>query len=1088
MTETLAGRVRFGKFELDLRAGELREGGRRIVLQDQPFQVLQILIECDGAIATREEIQNKLWPNNTIVEFDHGINTAIKKLRVALGDSAENPKYVETIARRGYRLMVPVERLPSSAGDRPPSVETSGSDDGTAARQQLEPASLTGKIVSHYRVLEVVGGGGMGVVYRAEDIKLGRAVALKFLPEDLGNDPRALERFEREARAASALDHTNLCSIYEFGEHEGQPFIVMQLLQGQTLRDRLATLRDRAGHAIGLSLDQLLDFAIQIANGIEAAHEKGIIHRDIKPANIFLTEKGLVKILDFGLAKRARASGPEDRPPQAETSGDIQSPPAKEPEALNLSRPGVVLGTAAYMSPEQVRGESLDGRTDLFSFGLILYEMATGRQAFSGPSVEALQEAILTGSPTPALQLNPDLPPRLEAILGKCLQRDRERRYQRAADVRDDLEKIKREVGHPLRRRRTLLTTIAVVVLALLAGGLYWRLHKTAAFSRKDTVVVADFDNHTGDAVLDGDTLKTALAKHLEQSRFLNVLSDERVSATLKLMNSPNARLTKEVARDVCQRSDSKALLTGSIGAVGEHYLITLTALNCQTGDTLASASAEAENRNEVIKKVNQVANQVREQLGESLTPLEKSDKQLEEVTTPSLEALQAFSRARRVQMTGEADPIPYLQRALELDPNFAAAYALLGAAYQNKMQSTLAVSNYRKAYELRDRVRSQRERLNIEGHYYDAVTGEKEKAIQSYKELSLNDPGDRKPHQNLSSIYADLGQYENAVEEAQKTIRLAPDNFGPYATLIFSYNAMGQLDKAKATFEDARSRKLDDPNLRLYRYDTAFLQGDETVMGEEMSWAMGKADAEDLLLSSQSDTEAYRGRFEKARQLSRRAVESARRADALETGAGWKANEALREAEIGDKARALQTATEAMALMPGQDVRVITALTLARSGKTAQAQKLVDKLDHEFPLDTMMQGYSLPTIRAAIELENNDPAKAIEILQVTSPYELGNASLKGLYPAYIRGEAYLKIGQGQQAAAEFQKMLDHPGIVLNFVTGALAHLQLGRAQAMMGDLQAARKSYQEFFELWKGADPDLPILKVARVEYEKLK
>ncbi len=1087
MTETLAGRVRFGKFELDLRAGELREGGRRIVLQDQPFQVLQILIESDGAIATREEIQNKLWPNNTIVEFDHGINTAIKKLRVALGDSAENPQYIETIARRGYRLMVPVQRLPSSAGDRPPSAETSGSDDGTAARQQLEPTSLTGKIVSHYRVLEVVGGGGMGVVYRAEDIRLGRAVALKFLPEDLGNDPRALERFEREARAASALDHSNLCSIYEFGEHEGQPFIVMQLLQGQTLRELLAATRAAAGQAVGLPLGQLLAFAIQIANGIEAAHEKGVIHRDIKPANIFVTEKGLVKILDFGLAKLARASDSDDRAHHAETKGDVQVPPPEGPEALNLSRPGVVLGTAAYMSPEQVRGENLDGRTDLFSFGLILYEMATGRQAFSGPSIEALQNAILSGSPTPALQLNPDLPPRLEAIIGKCLQRDRELRYQRAADVREDLEKVKREAEHPLRRKRTLLTTAAVVGLALLAGGLYWRSHKAVAFSRKDTVVVADFDNHTGDAVLDGDTLKTALAKHLEQSRFLNVLSDEKVSATLKLMNSPNARLTKEVARDVCQRSDSKALLAGSIGAVGEHYLITLTALNCQTGDTLASASAEAENRNEVIKKVNQVANQVREQLGESLTPLEKSDKQLEEVTTPSLEALQAFSRARRVQMTGEADPIPYLQRALELDPNFAAAYALLGAAYQNKEQSTLALSNYQKAYELRDRV-SPRERLNIEGHYYDAVTGEKEKAIQSYKELSLNDPGDFKPHQNLSSIYADLGQYENAVEEAQKTIQLVPDNLGPYATLIFSFNAMGQLDKAKATFEDARSRKLDDPNLRLYRYDTAFLQGDETVMGEEMSWAMGKAGAEDLLLSSQSDTEAYRGRFEKARQLSRRAMESARRADALETGAGWKANEALREAEIGDKARALQTATQAMALMPGKDVRVITALTLARSGKAVQAQKLVDKLNHEFPLDTMMQGYSLPTIRAAIQLENNDPAKAIEILQVTSPYELGNASLKGLYPAYIRGEAYLKIGQGQQAAAEFQKILDHPGIVLNFVTGALARLQLGRAQAMMGNPQAARKSYQEFFELWKGADPDLPILKVARVEYEKLK
>ncbi len=1085
MRDTVAQRVRFGTFELDLRAGELRQDGRRIGLQEQPFQVLRILVEYGGEIVTREAIQNRLWPNNTIVEFDHGINTAIKKIRTALGDSAEKPKYIETVARRGYRLMVPVERMRSSAGDRPPSDESFDSRSDTPATLQFEPTSLTGKIVSHYRILEVVGGGGMGVVYRAEDIRLGRAVALKFLPEDVGHDPRALERFEREARAASALDHPNLCSIYEFGEHEGQPFIVMQLLQGQTLRDFLATLRDGSAPANGMGLGQLLDFAIQITHGLEAAHEKGIVHRDIKPANLFISDKGVVKILDFGLVKLTEAAEKEDCTGEVVARSSLPAP-APDGKALGLSRPGVVLGTAAYMSPEQVRGEKLDARTDLFSFGLVLYEMATGRQAFTGGTAQALHDGILKGEPKSVLQLRSDLPPRLEAIVTRCLQKNRDLRYQRAAEIRFDLEKVKREAENPLRRRWPLLAAAAIVVAALVAGGLYWRFRKVPALAAKDTVVVADFANSTGDKLWD-DTLKTALAMQLEQSHFLNVLSDEKVSGTLRLMNRPNAPLTREIAREVCQRTNSKALLAGSIGAVGDHFLIELKAINCHTGEALASADDEAENRNQVLQKVKQVANQVREQLGESLASVEQFNKPLEEVTTPSMEALQAFSRARRVQMTGEADPIPYLNRALELDANFAAAYALLGAEYENRNQTTLAIANYRKAYQLRDRV-SQRERLNIEGHYYDAVTGELEKAIESYKESALNDPGDRKPHQNLSVIYEELGQYDKAVAEAWETIRLAPDNVGPYAILQYSYNALNQPEKANAAFVDARNRKLDDPSLRQYRYYTAFLLGDDAVMQEEVSWAMGKPGAEDLLLSTQSDTAAYRGRFEKARELSQRAVESAKHAGTPETAAGWEANEALREAEIGDRTRALPAAAHAMALMPGRDVRVMTALTLARSGKIPQAQKLVDQLDRDFPLDTMMQGYSLPTIRAAIELENHNPGKAIEVLRVTQPYELGTLSLRYLYPVYIRGEAYLMAGQGQQAAAEFQKILDHKGIMLNFVTGALTHLQLGRAQAMTGDRVAARQSYEQFLELWKDADANLPIVRVAQAEYDRLR
>ena len=1077
----MSARVRFGAFELDLRTGELRQSGRKIPLQEQPFRVLQILVESGGRIATREEIQNKLWPNNTIVDFDHSINTAIKKIRAALGDSAEDPKYIETVGRRGYRLMPPVERV-SSSGDVPRGAEEAAGEDVAAGRIELEADSLAGTMVSHYRVLEVVGGGGMGVVYRAEDVKLGRAVALKFLPEDVGRDPRALERFEREARAASALDHPNLCSIHEFGEHEGRPFLVMQLLQGQTLRQRLA---DAPGHA--LALGQLVDYGIQIANGLEAAHEKGILHRDIKPANIFVTDKGVVKILDFGLAKLTEATEEDSSGGRADSQSGRQPAVGEASEAENLSRPGVVLGTAAYMSPEQARGEKLDARTDLFSFGLVVYEMATGRQAFDGGNAEVLRDAILNRQPTPVLQLKPDLPPRLGAIIGKCLQKKPGLRYQRASDVRSDLERVRLESARPSPVRWIVTAVAAAVVLvALVAGGLYWRSGRTPALTEKDTVVVSDFKNTTGDVLWD-DTLKTALTVQLEHSPFLNVLSDQRVGEALKLMNrSSNEKLTPQLAREVCVRTGSKALVAGSIGAVGEHYLIELTATNCNTGDVLASAGEEAENRNQVLKRVRDVTNQLRGRLGESLVSVQKYDTPLEQATTPSLEALQAYTRAKRIQMSGESDSIPYFKRALELDENFAAAYAALGTEYENRGQSTLAIANYQRAYDLRNRV-SQRERLNIEGHYYDAVTGEMEKAIQNYKEASLKDPRDTKPHQNLSVVYEEIGQYDKAVEEAQETMRLAPDNVGPYAILEYSYNALNQPEKAKAAFDQARVHKLDDPSLRQYRYYAAFLLQDDATMTEQVTWAMGKARAEDLLLSTHSDTEAYRGQFTKARELSQRATESAKHADSPETGALWKVYEALREAEIGDVTRSQRASADAMALMPARDVRVLTALSLARSGKVTQAQTMLDKLDHEFPLDTLMQDYSLPTVRAAIELERNNPDKAVEALKATAPYELGGRSITYLYPPYLRGVAYLKASNAQRAAAEFRKVLDHPGIVLNFVTGALAHLQLGRAEAMMGDTAAARKSYQDFFALWKDADPDIPILKQAKSEYAKL-
>ena len=627
---------------------------------------------------------------------------------------------------------------------------------------------------------------------------------------------------------------------------------------------------------------------------------------------------------------------------------------------------------------------------------------------------------------------------------------------------------------------------VTVVLVALVASIAYWRARKVSSLTAKDTIVLADFKNSTGEKVFD-DILKPALEFQLEQSPFLNVLSDQKVNDTLRLMNHPaNEPLTPELAREVCLRTNSKALLGGMIAALGEQYQIELQATNCETGDTLGSSEAEAEGRSNVLKAVRAVGNDMRQKLGESLASVKEYDQPLEGATTSSLDALQAFTQARRAQIAG-GDPIAGFKRALELDPKFAAAYAALGTAYDNQGQSMLAIQNYKRAYELRGRV-SQRERFYIEANYA-YVNGELEKANQIYLEWIQIYREDYEPHINLSVDYRLLGQYEKSVEEAIKAIQLRPEHVFGYVNLAFAYNALNRLDKAKATYDEAQARKLDFAYLRLVRYFTAFLERDDAVMQQAVEWAMGKQEAEDLLLATHSDTEAYYGKFQKARELSERAVQSAKQADSPENEASWKVNAALREAEIGGSAQARQLAAEALALNAGKDIATRVALVLARTGDAVQAQALVDKLDGEFPLDTILQRYSLPSIRAAIELRRHDPQKAVEDLQVAMPYELGtpSSSFGNLYPAYLRGEAYVMAGQGPQAAAEFQKLIDHPGVVLNSITGALAHLQKARAQVMSGDKKAGRKSYQRFLEMWQNADPELPLLQAAQAEYKRI-
>jgi serine/threonine protein kinase/tetratricopeptide (TPR) repeat protein len=983
------------------------------------------------------------------------------------------------------------------------------------------PVSMT---ISHYRIISPLGAGGMGEVYLAEDTRLGRRVAIKFLPEESIADELAKKRLIREAQAAATLDHPNICAIHEVGEEDSRSFIVMQYVEGETLANRIQRKP--------LELKESLDLATQMADALAEAHSRGIVHRDIKPQNVMITARGQVKVMDFGLAKVVK-----------ERSLTVSE---SETESL-LTEPGTIVGTVPYMSPEQVRGETLDSRSDMFSFGAVLYEMVSGRLPFAAESAAATFSAILTHHQQPLARYSTEVPAELERIVSKALAKDREDRYQSARDLLIDLRSLKhhlefqKELDHSKRpetadavstamtggpavatanepaiqtgqiaavstrsniisligkinqhKRMALITLLILIVAAVAIFSYFPRTH---TLTDKDTILLADFVNTTGEPVFDGGTLKQGLAVQLQQSPFLNLFPDAGVQQTLRLMNKPpDERVTREVGREIALRQRLKAVITGTIAKFDRNYSLTLEAINSQTGETIALTQVETEGKDQVLKALSQAATRLREKLGESLSSIQRFDKPLEEATTSKLEAFQAFALGYEVSASGRLmESIPIYERAVEIDPDFATAYSMLSVMHNTTGRPRLAAEYAEKAYALKDRV-GEYEKLRITSRYHGIVTGDEAKRIEVLMLQKRMYPREPTGPSDLAGAYNRIGQSDQAIAEAREAIRLNPNFPPPRRNLAWALLRLNRFAEAKDALTQALQQKLDTTNFHSLLYEIAFINNDAAGMQQQIDWAGGKPE-EYVALDWQTGAAAFAGQWRRAQELARRAIDLASRSDRKEVAARYEAEQALRGAVVQSPGFSLPlqgqqpegctlNVTRALALERNQVTLTRAALALALCGEPSQAQPLVDELVKRYPKDTVINGIWLPAIRAAMELQRGNPSQAIQSLEATSRYE----AAAEFWPQYLRGQAYLRLNLGNEAAAEFQKILDHRGQAPLSPLYPLAHLGLARAAALNGDIDKRRKAYADFFALWKDADNGIPIVVEAMKEYQNLK
>jgi serine/threonine protein kinase/tetratricopeptide (TPR) repeat protein len=991
--------------------------------------------------------------------------------------------------------------------------------------EQENRTSFVDQEIGHYKIKRLLGKGGMGEVYLAEDTNLNRKIALKFLSVPICDDKNLLRRFKQEAFAASALNHPNILTIYEFYAEGEACYLAAEYIEGETLRETL-----RRGK---LTLKETLNIAEQTAFALAAAHKAGIVHRDIKPENIMLREDGFVKVLDFGLAKLTEKQ-------------ELIEDPEAQTRKLALTQPGTMMGTAPYMSPEQIRGRAdIDARTDIWSFGVVLFEMLTGRVPFAGETVSDMIASILKTDAPHLSKCVADCPPELDRIIDKALAKNVEERYQVIKDLALDIKSLKHRLEFEAelersaaphrtdvpttqtgwdapktfdrtssaltkavndaapngetgarqtssaeyiateikRHKKGSILIAALAMVAIAVSILFLNFRSARALTEKDTILLTDFVNTTGDSVFDG-TLKQALAVQLGQSPFLNIFSDDRARDALKFMGrSSDERVTRDVGREISQRQGLKAMLVGSIASMGNHYVITLEAINAQTGDAIAREQAVAENKEQVLHALGEAAMKLRDKLGESLQSIQKFDAPIEQGTTSSLEAFKAYSLGVEQHLKGKyLEAIPLFKRAAEIDPDFALAYARMAAIYYNSSQYDLAAEASQKAYELRDRV-SERERLYISAGYYDNVTGELEKYLETLELWKITYPRAAPPHNNLAYKYNELGQFDKALEEAREAIRLNPNSASGYSLLAGAFVGLNRFDEAKEIIGQALAQKLETTIMHRTLYRIAFVQGDATTMKQQIEWTKGKPD-EYVAQNWQAETAAFSGHLRKAKEFSNHAFKLAAARDLKDVAAQIAAGAAMRDALLGDCRLVKEQTAKALGISRRQLTMIPAGNALATCGEISQAQTIIDELVKRFPKDTVLNKVSLPLVQARIELQRGNPAQAIQLLETTRLYE--GAALFQI--AYLRGQSYLNQQRGTDAAAEFQKILDHKGWQAPSPLYPLAQLGLARAAALSGDTTKARQAYQDFFALWRDADPDIPILQESRREYEKLK